>query len=141
MPKIIFTLVHTTVCVLHFMLPACRPNFADAARATYKVKRDWSRPLSPPPPQKKNLRAANRTAIPPLSSLQHRQSSLFLSCFILKIAALAYSKRGLTIYQSARRDASQNLQHHCENLQVPRDNVIATVSDLDILKMSQITVT
>ena len=34
MRKIKFTLVHTSVCVLNFMLPACRPNFAEVARAT-----------------------------------------------------------------------------------------------------------
>ena len=95
------------------------------------------------------LRATNRTAIPSLStklpfSPYHNgmapikflavivkpaaQSSFFLSCFILKIEALAYSKRGLTICQSTRRNVSQNLQHHCENFKVPRCSVIVTVS-------------
>ena len=62
------------------------------------------------------------------------QSSFFLSCFVLNIEVLASSKRGLTIYQSTRRNVKQKLQHHCENFQVPRCSVIVTVGELDKFK-------
>jgi len=52
---IIPILTHSSFCVLNFMLPACRPNFAKFAHTSYKVerakvelyaKRDgWAHPL------------------------------------------------------------------------------------------------
>jgi hypothetical protein len=35
---IIRTLNHASFCVLHFMLPACRPNFANVDRTQSKAK-------------------------------------------------------------------------------------------------------
>jgi hypothetical protein len=34
---ILRTLLHSSLCVLNFMLPNCRPNFAKVARISYKT--------------------------------------------------------------------------------------------------------
>jgi hypothetical protein len=36
-------LTHFLLCVFHFMLLACRPNFSEAVFATYKVEQAWCR--------------------------------------------------------------------------------------------------
>lgn len=36
-------LTHFSLCVFHFMLPACRPTFSEAVFATYKFEQAWCR--------------------------------------------------------------------------------------------------
>ena len=45
---IIRILIHCSVCVLNFLLPTCRPKFAEVANTTYKSDQAWSFSFIPP---------------------------------------------------------------------------------------------
>ena len=40
---IIRILIHSSFCVLNFMLPTCKTNFGEVVRTTYEAERAWSR--------------------------------------------------------------------------------------------------